>query len=45
MLDLESILALISKFAGVDIAGQVSSFADTFAYSILIWLLNLGGVI
>jgi hypothetical protein len=45
MLDLSTILGLISQFAGVDIGGQISMFADTFAYSILLWLLNLGGVI
>ena len=45
MLDLDTILALLLKFSGVDIAGQVSSFADSFGYSILLWLLNLGGVI
>ena len=45
MLDLSTILALISKFAGVDIGSQINMFADSFAYSILLWLLNLGGVI
>jgi hypothetical protein len=44
-MDLSAIFDLILKFAGVDIAGQFATFADSFAYSILLWLLNLGGVI
>ena len=45
MLDLQGILDLVLKFSGVDIAGQINTFADSFGYSILLWLLNLGGVI
>lgn len=44
-MDLSAIFDLLLKFAGVDVLGQVAAFADSFAYSILIWLLNLGGVI
>ena len=44
-MDLSSILNLILGIVGVDIAGQVSDFASTFGYTLLIWLLNLGGLI
>ncbi|MDZ4858139.1 MAG: hypothetical protein SGI88_04090 [Candidatus Hydrogenedentes bacterium] len=44
-MDLSSILNLIFGIVGLDIAGQVTSFASTFGYTLLIWLLNLGGVI
>ena len=45
MLDLQSILDLVLKFSGVDVAGQINAFADSFGYSILLWILNLGGLI
>lgn len=44
-MDLQGILNLILGLAGLDISAQVASFQDTFAYSILLWLLNLAGVI
>ncbi|HRI88095.1 MAG TPA: hypothetical protein PLJ47_01865 [Candidatus Hydrogenedentes bacterium] len=44
-MDLSSILNLILGFANVDIAAEFATFADTFAYTLLIWLLALGGVI
>jgi hypothetical protein len=44
-MDLSSIFDLILGIVGVDIAGQVATFAGTFGYTLLIWLLNLGGVI
>jgi hypothetical protein len=44
-MSLESILNLIAQFAGIDIAAQFATFADSFAYNILLWVLNLGGII
>jgi len=45
MLDLQGIFDLILMFAGVDIVGQLNAFADSFGYSLLLWILNLGGLI
>lgn len=45
MLDLDFILGLVSQLAGIDIAGQIAAVADSFAYNVLLWLLNILAVI
>ncbi|NUM52477.1 MAG: hypothetical protein HUU46_02425 [Candidatus Hydrogenedentes bacterium] len=45
MLDLDFIFNLLLTAAGLDLEGSLASFYDSFAYSILLWVLNLGGII
>ena len=44
-MSLDSLFSFLSTFAGVDVVGQINAFQDTFAYSIVVWLLLLAGVI
>lgn len=44
-MDLDAIFSFLATFAGVDIASQLTTFQDSFGYTILIWLLLLAGVI
>jgi len=45
MLDLQALIGLILGLSELDLEGQFLAFADTFAYQLLLWILNLGGLI
>lgn len=45
MLNVDLLSGLLNQFLGVNIAGQIGAYQDSFAYTILIWLLVLAGII
>lgn len=44
-MSLEGLLNVFLSFAGIDIGAQVTAAQDTFGYTLVLWLLNLGGII